>query len=116
MPLDKGASVKKQISLTLGIVGGIVLGAVAAPAPAAAESVRIAANIWVGFGPLWLARDKGFFKKHGVDVDLTINEDTQNKYAQFVAGKYDLVAGLAGTTVLYMSRPDQFQYLIALDD
>jgi NitT/TauT family transport system substrate-binding protein len=33
---------------------------------------RIALGPWVGFGPLYLARDKGFFKEQNVNIDLIL--------------------------------------------
>jgi len=87
-----------------------------APAPAVADPVKIAANTWVGFGPLWLARDKGFFQKRGVEVEITPVEKTAEKYKAFIEGKFDLAAGGAGTSVQYITEPDQLQYVIGLDD
>ena len=37
-------------------------------ATARADTVNIAHSTWVGYGPLYIALDKGFFKKNGVDV------------------------------------------------
>ncbi|HEY6433929.1 MAG TPA: ABC transporter substrate-binding protein, partial [Acetobacteraceae bacterium] len=39
---------------------------------ASADTVKIAHSTWVGYGPLYIARDKGFFKQNGVDVDLVV--------------------------------------------
>ena len=36
------------------------------------DTVKIAHSTWVGYGPLYIARDKGIFKKNGVDVDLIV--------------------------------------------
>ncbi len=44
---------------------------------ASGEMVRpkIAFSTWVGYGPLFIAQEKGFFKKYGVDPELTIMDD-----------------------------------------
>jgi len=95
---------RRHLSLVAAVVGGITLAGMVAPAPAVADPVRIAVNTWVGFGPLYLARDKGIFQKHGVDVELVTVEKTAEKYAAFISGKYDMAAGGAGTSVIYISR------------
>jgi NitT/TauT family transport system substrate-binding protein len=82
----------------------------------AAERVHIAVPTWVGFGPLYVARDKGFFAKHGVDAVLTASEDAKQHYPLLLAGKYDMVAGAAGTSVLYIKNSDDLQYVTILDD
>ncbi len=33
-------------------------------------SLKLGMTTWVGYGPMFLARDKGFFKENGLDVDL----------------------------------------------
>ena len=60
----------KFLSALLALAAGIVIGSLAGPAPAAAETIKIAHSTWVGYGPLYIARDKGIFKKNGVDVEL----------------------------------------------
>jgi NitT/TauT family transport system substrate-binding protein len=82
----------------------------------AAERVQIAVPTWVGFGPLYVARDKGFFTKHGIEVVLTPSEDAKQHYPLLLAGKYDMVAGAAGTSVLYIKNSDDLQYVTVLDD
>ena len=49
--------------------------------PVEAGSLKLAHSTWVGYGPFYIARDKGFFKDEGVDVELTIMEDTPIRWA-----------------------------------
>ena len=107
---------RRHLGLVAAIVGGITLAGVLAPAPAAADPVKIGLNTWVGFGPLYIARDKGLFEKHGIQVELSVIEKTSEKYGAFVAGKVDLIASSAGTAVIYITEPDQFQYVAGLSD
>ena len=41
---------------------------------AQAEPLRIFYFAWVGYGPLFLAQEKGFFAQKGVEVELINNE------------------------------------------
>ena len=52
-----------------------------------AGSLKLAHSTWVGYGPFYIARDKGFFKDEGVDVELVIMEDTPIKMGALMAGQ-----------------------------
>src|SRR5690349_12470647 len=93
----------------------LVLALLACATADAAERVHIAVPTWVGFGPLYVARDKGFFAKHGVEAVLTPSEDAKQHYPLLLAGKYDILAGAAGTSVLYIKNADDLQYVTILD-
>jgi NitT/TauT family transport system substrate-binding protein len=107
---------KRQFGLVLGLIGAAALTAFAAPAPAAAETVRIAHSTWVGYGPFYVARDKGFFKKHGVDVDLIVMEEPKERFPAMLAGRIDMIASTVDTALLYLKKPDDFRYVVAIDD
>ena len=99
------------------LAGGITLATMPAPPPAAAaERVKIGFNIWVGYGPLYIARDKGFFQKRGIDVDLIVIEEVRKKLGDLAAGKIDVAASGGGTSLVYLTEPDQLQYIAATDD
>ncbi len=107
---------RKHIGLFLALVGGVAVAALASPDKAAAETVRIAHSTWVGYGPLYVARDKGFFKNHGVDVELIVMEDPKDRFPAMLADKIDMIASTVDTGILYLKKPDQFKYVVAIDD
>lgn len=53
---------------------------------------RIALGPWVGFGPLYLARDNGFFKEQGVEVDLIVLTGVAERNSALKSGKLDALA------------------------
>jgi NitT/TauT family transport system substrate-binding protein len=69
----------------------------------APPTVRIALSSWVGFAPMYVARDQGFYKKHGVDVELVPIEDPADRFNALKAKEVEAVA----TTV------DTFSHAIA---
>src|SRR5579863_1956302 len=83
---------------------------------AAADTIKLAHSTWVGYGPLYIARDKGIFKKNGVDVDLIKIEKPTDRFPALIAGQIDLIASTVDTALLYMKSPDQFKYVVAIDD
>ncbi len=84
--------------------------------PARADTVKIAHSTWVGYGPLYIARDKGFFKQNGVDVELIVMEDPKERFPTLMADKIQMIASTVDTALLYMKRPTDYQYVVAIDD
>jgi len=64
----------------------------------------LSVNTWVGFGPFWLAQEKGFFAEEGVDVKIVTLEDTAQRKAAMIKGDVD---GLGDTVDLLVLARDQ---------
>jgi NitT/TauT family transport system substrate-binding protein len=88
----------------------------AGQAPAEADTVTIAHSTWVGYGPLYIARDKGFFEKNGVDVELVVMEDPKERFPTLMADRIQMIASTVDTALLYMKQPDDYKYIVAIDD
>ena len=91
--------------LSLSTVGG-----------AAAEPLRIRYSVWVGYGPLFLAKEKGYFKAENVDVQLVKMEDPKESYQAMGAGRLDGVVSTVDTVIPHLRTGAEFQYVLALDD
>jgi NitT/TauT family transport system substrate-binding protein len=72
---------------------------------AQAEPLRIGYNIWVGFGPLFVAQEKSLFAKEGVEVEL-IMSIPEALYAGLLAGQID-VSGATVDSILPHFDPEQ---------
>jgi NitT/TauT family transport system substrate-binding protein len=86
------------------------------PAMAEAGKIRLGMTTWVGYGPLFLARDMGFFKEAGVDVELTIIEEASLYMAAVAGGDLDGAASAPDELMKYRSNELCFKYVVALDD
>ena len=97
---------------------GIVLlgSAMLVTGSADAGSLKLAHSTWVGYGPFYIARDKGFFKEEGVDVELVIMEDTPIKMGALMAGQIDLVASTVDEFPIYMKPGKMLHYVLAVDN
>lgn len=51
--------------------------------------IRLAVDVWVGFAPLHLAQDKGFFNLHGVEVELRTMKGSEEIRAGLAAEELD---------------------------
>jgi NitT/TauT family transport system substrate-binding protein len=94
----------------------IALGCVSMAISAEAGQMRLGMTTWVGYGPMFLARDKGFFKENGLDVDLQIIEDASLYMAAVAAGKLDGNASTLDEIMKYRSPDFCFKAVVALDD
>ncbi len=66
-----------------------------------AEPLRISYVIQVGSGPFFVAQDKGFFAKEGVDVALVNIEDHAAIFAAMDASQIDAVQGAIQESPLF---------------
>jgi NitT/TauT family transport system substrate-binding protein len=99
-------SMAAAIGITAGLVGA-----------AHAEPLRLRYSVWVGFGPLFVAKEKGFFADEGVDVELIELDDHTAAFAAFYAGHVDALAAAMQETVAF-AEPDEepLACVLALDD
>ena len=70
------------------------------------EPLRIALNAWPGYGPIYLAQDKGFFREAGVEVKLLEFGALADARRAFEDGKVD---GMATTIVEVLMARDATQ-------
>src|SRR5262245_18194799 len=110
---------RKMLKAIIHKVGLAALSAVAGlcmMTAAEAGSMRLGMTTWVGYGPLFLARDKGYFKELGLDVDLRIIEDAALYMAAVASGELDGNASTIDEIMKYRSPQFCFKAVLALDD
>src|SRR5262245_42994774 len=88
-----------SIILTLLVTAG-------ASQAAEAKPLRIGYNIWVGFGPLFVAKEKGLFAEEGVEVELINMAIPEALYAGLLAGQID-VSGATVDSILPHFDPEE---------
>ena len=95
--MKESALVTKRRSVTIALAGIIVIAlAIMSFTRCSSPSAKLPVvklNIvtWPGYGPIYLAKEKGFFAEEGVDVDCQIQENTQARNAALVSGETDLI-------------------------
>jgi NitT/TauT family transport system substrate-binding protein len=82
---------------------------------AQADSLKLAHSTWVGYGPFYIAQEKGFFEEEGVEIELTIMENTSLKMGALMAGQIDIVASTADEFPIYMKDGIPVKYILAVD-
>lgn len=53
------------------------------------KPIKIGVNAYPGYGHVFIAQEKGFFKKNGVDVEIVLNEDYLAIQDQFAKNQLD---------------------------
>ncbi len=102
---------------TVGKLGFAAMAVAALGFAGAAEAgpVRVGHSTWVGNGPLYIARDKGYFADEGVDFqDINIG-DLKLRFAAAAAGEIDIILTTIDTMVLYLKNGDEYVLLTGAD-
>jgi NitT/TauT family transport system substrate-binding protein len=83
-----------------------------------AEPIKLGMSTWLGYAPLYLAKEKGFFKKQGVDVEIVVIESPADRRAAFAADKIQGMATTVDTHVMTAAaeNPIPVKQVLALDD
>ena len=97
--MTKSLSFLRKTTLALGVA---ILSASAGIAHAG--TMKLGMTTWVGYGPLFLARDLGYFKENGLDMDLEIIEDASLYMAAVAAGQLDGNASTIDEIMKYVPR------------
>ena len=84
--------------------------------PQASGTIRLAVSSWVGYGPLWLAEEKGFFYEEGINVDLTLVEVSADRITAMKAGRLDASATTVDTWTLFAAQGAELVQVLATDE
>jgi NitT/TauT family transport system substrate-binding protein len=81
-----------------------------------AEPLRIGYMIWVGFGPLFVAKEKGLFAKEGLEVELIDMAIHEALYAGLLAGQIDVSGGTVDDMLPRFDPEDPYACFMAIDE
>lgn len=81
------------------------------------EPFRITINTWVGFAPLYLAQEKGFFKKHGLqNVEIVKMDDAAARKSSMEAGRIEGYASSVDNWALDSAHGVDGKIVMAFDE
>jgi NitT/TauT family transport system substrate-binding protein len=120
---------RKLLGLLLVLVMGLALaacGSAAQPAAAPADTssqaqeamtpLKIGYSVWVGYGPLFIAQKKGYFKEAGLEVELTKVEDPKARFAALAGKQLDGLVSTLDTMTQYWNPETPFKAVLGLDE
>jgi NitT/TauT family transport system substrate-binding protein len=85
------------------------------PASKELVKVRIGTQPWIGYGPWWIAKEKGLFEKYGLDAELTDFLEDKEVNAAFASGNME-AANLATHTAIKLFSVGVDLKLVLLED
>lgn len=71
---------------------------------------------WVGYGPLFIAKDKGFFKAEGLDVDIKIMDGPGEREAAYLAGSLDLFPNTPDAFAIFAAQGAKGKLVMPMDE
>jgi NitT/TauT family transport system substrate-binding protein len=83
--------------------------------PQEAVTVRIGTQPWIGYGPWWIAKEKGIFEKNGLKVELVDFIEDKEVNAAFASGQMD-AANLATHTAIKLFASGLDLKIVLLED
>ncbi|WP_413738166.1 ABC transporter substrate-binding protein [Sodalis sp. RH21] len=92
------------------LIGALSFNAVAQTSP----PLKIGANTFVGYGLLYLAQEKGFFKQQGVDVQIVNTEDKPSTAAALASGRLDGWVTTVDTFIFYDAKKLGIKQVLAI--
>jgi NitT/TauT family transport system substrate-binding protein len=84
----------------------------------AGETIKIGMSTWLGYAPLYLAKEKGFFQARGLEVEVVVIESPADRRAAFAADRIQGFATTVDTHVMTAAaeNPIPVKQVLALDD
>ena len=107
---------KRALGRLLACLPFLALASVNAQTPAAPPAAPVPGAIQVisfggGFNlPLWAARDQGFFKKHGIEVQHTITADSKQVFSGLMEGKYHVAITALDNILAYQEGQGELKF------
>lgn len=83
---------------------------------AADTPVTVAHATWVGYGPLHIAKELGYFKEQGLDVNLAIIEDESQYAAALASGNIDGLGNVIDREVIHFAKGTPETVIFAMDE
>ena len=98
------------------MVGAVALGAL--PGIARGQdmpSIKLGVQPWLGYGPWWIAAEKGYFADHGLDVEVIDFTWDQDMNAALASGRIDVEAAATNTLIALINQDVDAQAFLLLD-
>jgi|JI7StandDraft_1071085.scaffolds.fasta_scaffold44432_3 NitT/TauT family transport system substrate-binding protein len=86
------------------------------PTKTSVHTFNVAFNTWLGYSPLVIAKEKGFLKKRGLDVNITFLEGIGEKNAALLRGDIDGVGHTADSAVTSAAAGVDGQIVYVFDE
>lgn len=70
---------------------------------------------WVGYGPLYIAKEKGFFKNHNIEPEMVIIEDESQYAAAIASNKIQALGNVVDREVIHYANGAPIKFVCGMD-
>jgi NitT/TauT family transport system substrate-binding protein len=83
---------------------------------AEALSLSIGYSVWVGYAPLFIAQDQGYFAEEGLEVELINVENPGDRFVALAGGQLNGLVSTLDTMAQYCNAETPFKAIMGLDE
>lgn len=105
-----------ETKLAAAVCSGLLMAASVGVPSAHAGEISLGHNVWVGYGPLYLARDLGYYKDLGLKLTLKSIDGNEISMAAQAAGHLSGTATTVDDMLKYRSKDFCFKTVLTLDE
>ena len=80
-----------------------------------AVKFKIGHCTWVGYAPLYIAQEKGFFKNHNIDPEMVIIEDESQYAAAITANQIQALGNVVDREIIHYANGAPIQFVLGMD-
>ena len=109
----------RLVALATLVIGLLVYVECSRPQKPEEETLRrytVGIVTWIGYGPLFVAREKGFFRDEGFDIDIRIMDGPGEREAAYLAGKVDFFPNTPDAFAIFASQGHAGKIVMPLDE
>jgi NitT/TauT family transport system substrate-binding protein len=104
-----------RIGLMLVLLGFIAVSGSVVAQDSEPIALSIGYSVWVGYAPLFIAQDQGYFVDEGLDVTLVNVENPGDRFVVLAGGDLNGLVSTLDTMSQYCNPETQFKAILALD-
>ncbi len=80
------------------------------------QNYTIGIVTWVGYGPLFVAQEKGFFKDEGIHIDIKIMDGPGEREASYLAGSLDFFPNTPDAFAIFATQETRGKLIMPMDE
>jgi len=77
---------------------------------------KLAHSTWVGYGPLYIAKEKGYFEKYNIKPELTVIEDESQYAAALFSNNIQGLGNVLDREVIHYAKGTPETFVFAMDE
>ncbi len=104
------------VCLSLGLALVLLVSAYGSVAAQEPLHLKLGYSAWVGYGPLFIAQDQGYFADNGLEVELVDVENPSDRFVALAGSQLDGLVTTLDTMSQYCNPETPFKAFLGLDE